>query len=69
MVGGGFEPPKAMPADLQSAPFDRFGTPPSCAPETVSFLGAIAVSPAKNPNWKRAAPKLLGGHLQTSYGT
>jgi hypothetical protein len=33
MVGGGFEPPKAMPADLQSAPFDRFGTPPSRAPE------------------------------------
>ncbi len=28
MVGGGFEPPKAEPADLQSAPFDRFGTPP-----------------------------------------
>ena len=26
--GGGFEPPKAEPADLQSAPFDRFGTPP-----------------------------------------
>ena len=29
MVGReGFEPPKAMPADLQSAPFDRFGTYP-----------------------------------------
>ena len=26
--GGGFEPPKAEPADLQSAPFDRFGNPP-----------------------------------------
>src|SRR5262245_50928006 len=26
---GGFEPPKAKPADLQSAPFDRFGTSPS----------------------------------------
>ncbi len=25
---GGFEPPKAKPADLQSAPFDRFGTSP-----------------------------------------
>jgi hypothetical protein len=24
----GFEPPKAKPADLQSAPFDRFGTDP-----------------------------------------
>ena len=26
--GGGFEPPKAVPTDLQSAPFDRSGTPP-----------------------------------------
>lgn len=25
---GGFEPPKAMPADLQSAPFSHLGTPP-----------------------------------------
>ncbi len=29
LVGrGGFEPPKAMPADLQSAPFGRSGTDP-----------------------------------------
>jgi hypothetical protein len=27
--GGGFEPPKAEPTDLQSAPFDRSGTPPA----------------------------------------
>lgn len=26
--GEGFEPSKAEPADLQSAPFDRSGTPP-----------------------------------------
>ncbi len=26
--GGGFEPPKDKPADLQSAPFGRSGTPP-----------------------------------------
>ena len=26
--GGGFEPPKAVPADLQSAPVDRLGNPP-----------------------------------------
>ncbi len=30
--GGGFEPPKAEPADLQSAPFDRSGTPPAGKP-------------------------------------
>ena len=28
MEGGGFEPPKAEPPDLQSGPFDRSGTPP-----------------------------------------
>lgn len=28
VVGGGFEPPKALPTDLQSVPFDRSGTPP-----------------------------------------
>src|SRR5512139_949003 len=27
--GEGFEPSKAEPADLQSAPFDRSGTPPT----------------------------------------
>lgn len=27
--GRGFEPLKAVPADLQSAPFDRSGTPPT----------------------------------------
>ncbi len=26
--GGGFEPPKATPTDLQSVPFDHSGTPP-----------------------------------------
>ena len=29
MERGGFEPPKAKPTDLQSAPFDRFGTSPA----------------------------------------
>ena len=28
MEGGGFEPPKAEPTDLQSVPFGRSGTPP-----------------------------------------
>ena len=28
MEGEGFEPSKAEPTDLQSAPFDRSGTPP-----------------------------------------
>ncbi len=29
MGRGGFEPPKAEPTDLQSAPFDRFGISPN----------------------------------------
>lgn len=28
VVGGGFEPPKASPTDLQSVPFGHSGTPP-----------------------------------------
>ena len=28
VVGGGFEPPKATPTDLQSVPFGHSGTPP-----------------------------------------
>ena len=31
VVGGGFEPPKAMLADLQSAPFSHSGIPPCLA--------------------------------------
>jgi hypothetical protein len=30
--GGGFEPPKAEPSDLQSDPFDHSGTPPEIKP-------------------------------------
>ena len=29
-MGGGFEPPKAEPTDLQSVPFGHSGTPPFC---------------------------------------
>ena len=32
LVGeGGFEPPKALPADLQSVPFGHSGIPPTCS--------------------------------------
>jgi hypothetical protein len=34
--GGGFEPPKAEPSDLQSDPFDRSGIPPKRTP--LSFM-------------------------------
>ncbi len=35
--GGGFEPPKAEPSDLQSDPFGHSGTPP--AKKTQPLLG------------------------------
>ncbi len=35
--GGGFEPPKAEPADLQSAPFGHSGTPPKIVNGAFSF--------------------------------
>jgi hypothetical protein len=34
--GGGFEPPKAEPSDLQSDPFGHSGTPPKRKPRIVS---------------------------------
>ena len=40
MVGGaGFEPTKAEPTDLQSAPFDRFGIPPKVSFKTTKDRG------------------------------
>ena len=41
--GVGFEPTKAKPADLQSAPVDRLGTPPRTWP-TILFLWSIGVN-------------------------
>ena len=35
--GDGFEPSKAMPADLQSAPFGRSGNPPKIGPAARAF--------------------------------
>ena len=43
--GGGFEPPKAMPSDLQSDPFDRSGTPPN---ETIHYE-CIALISQRDP--------------------
>ena len=40
--GGGFEPPKAEPTDLQSAPFDRSGTPPRIQNPKFSLVCDVA---------------------------
>ena len=47
MEGGGFEPPKAEPADLQSAPFGRSGTPPERKRRSLMeiHLGVNSVQP------------------------
>ena len=34
--GGGFEPPKAEPSDLQSDPFGHSGTPPNMKKPSLS---------------------------------
>ena len=41
--GGGFEPPKAEPADLQSDPFGRSGTPPISGKLVIIFYLTTAV--------------------------
>ena len=43
--GEGFEPSKAEPTDLQSAPFDRSGTPPK-------FKTSILTARGGNVNWR-----------------
>ncbi len=42
--GGGFEPPKAEPADLQSDPFGRSGTPPISGKLTIIFYQGTSVN-------------------------
>ncbi len=39
VVGEGFEPSKAVPADLQSAPFGHSGTPPQGITVIIHYSG------------------------------
>ena len=45
--GGGFEPPKAEPSDLQSDPFGRSGTPPE--PEGRILMKQLALVNSSQP--------------------
>ena len=45
LEGEGFEPSKAKPADLQSAPFDRSGTPPALVSVDVGLELAKGIEP------------------------
>ena len=53
--GGGFEPPKAWPTDLQSVPFDRSGTPPNVGLNIHSFS-----KEPYNPSWIQPNLTLAG---------
>ena len=46
MEGGGFEPPKATPTDLQSVPFGHSGTPPREHPAGFHVTGEAPASQA-----------------------
>lgn len=52
--GGGFEPPKALPTDLQSVPFDHSGTPPNSKnnkePPNLKF--GISLSTFERWSWR-----------------
>ena len=52
VVGLGFEPRKASPTDLQSAPFDRSGTPPFCVKRIALFHISAFMS-----SYKKEIPK------------
>ncbi len=39
--GGGFEPPKAEPSDLQSDPFGHSGTPPEHEADIIKIITAV----------------------------
>ena len=58
--GGGFEPPKAEPADLQSAPFGRSGTPPKDKPRIVLIGMGIVNRKTAQIVEKRAVLKRAG---------
>ena len=63
MGRGGFEPPKTLSADLQSAPFGRSGTYPYCI-KLSSFWSRLSESNQQPADYKSAAlPVELSRHL------
>jgi hypothetical protein len=47
VVGEGFEPSKAVPADLQSAPFGHSGTPPQVRAHNSKHVATVKSFPIK----------------------
>jgi hypothetical protein len=55
---GGFEPPKALPTDLQSVPFDRSGTFP------FTYITGKATSPTNlKKHYKKSKEKWNAGMM------
>ena len=54
--GGGFEPPKAEPSDLQSDPFGHSGTPPKIKPPIL-----LENRDAVNHTYAETAPRIARG--------
>ena len=62
LVGrGGFEPPKAMPADLQSAPFGHSGTDPGTEHASASPAGPTTRESARGKDRAHQARSSDGG--------
>ncbi len=57
--GGGFEPPKAEPSDLQSDPFGRSGTPPKFVKLLVFCLTNYLLSTITFTSPRLLSPKPL----------
>ena len=74
--GGGFEPPKAEPSDLQSDPFDRSGTPPKKRPYSLAtsdgcqpVVGRFKFPASQEPRKHVLASPPSGASRQLSHGT
>ena len=64
--GDGFEPSKAEPADLQSDPFDRSGTPPHLVARflrTKAFLASASSVELAGQRQKASAIVRMGHRL------
>ena len=59
MEGAGFEPAKAEPADLQSAPVDRLGTPPRCEPRIVGVTRSCVNRFTETDETKQTSPRCI----------
>ncbi len=64
--GGGFEPPKAEPSDLQSDPFDHSGTPPNTS-ASLSLAGERSVNTRPSPEITTLFTPARGAGPRTAY--